>query len=689
MMKSIVVTLFYSLSLLAATSGDIKIPVHYDILNNGLRLLVVPDTNVAVVSCRLYYFVGSMYESAGYTGLAHMFEHMMFKGTKKLGTTDYAKEVPLIKSIDSLDRLLYLQDEKGLGVNPASSAPADVQRSRFKIDSGKITTDASLRAQIAGVLEKQRAFIKKDEIWDLYKNNGGTHLNAWTADDMTAYIVTLPKNKVELFYWIEADRMREPILREFVSERDVVMEERRMRYDNRPIGRYWERLNALFYVASPYRNPTIGWAPDIRAFTREKLDQYIHRYYTPDNALIVLVGNIDPANARKEVERYFGSIPRAPQPKQEIVTREPSPIGETRFTVFDEATPRIDMLFHTPGYPHDDLYKLDVIGGIFSGRSGRLYRRLVDKEGLCTSIDAENDQRLFDGYFQISAELKADADPAKVERIIREEVAAAAATPPTAVEMRRITNEIRMSFVSDLKDLEGLSDRLAWFERLHSWKDMVDYPDRIAQVKAEDIPAVVKKYLDTAVMTIGYLKWRPKVEQPAMAIRNPVVPRQDAFRETTALATRTTKPFTSAASCPAAPCKSSVSICGAFSIAPPPYLVSSADHQISVVPRMEVMFTPGNLFEKATSSVPACTVRIDRSENGYLVPEKGHGLPSDGESLQPKLLGITWLFPKPGIIFCDSVYSYKTTKQNATVTFSEKGPVLSGISKTSYSPASK
>ena len=480
-------TVLFVLSLSAA-AGEIKIPAYYTALENGLRLLVVPDTNVAVVSCRLYYFVGSMYESAGFTGLSHMYEHMMFKGTKKLGTRNYAAEVPLMASIDSLDRLLYLHEEVAVESDSISRA---------------------YRKKISLLLDKQRNYIKKDEIWDLYQNNGATNLNAWTGDDMTAYIVTLPKNKVELFYWIESDRMRNPVLREFTSERDVVMEERRMRYDNRPLGRYWERLNAIFYVAHPYRNPTIGWASDIRAFTREKLEQYINRYYTPDNALIVLVGNIDSLRAKKDVERYFGAIPRAPRPKEEVVTREPAPAGETRFTVYDDAAPHIDMLFHTPGYPDDVLYKMDVIEGIFSGRSGRLYRRLVDKEGLCTNIGASNNPRLHDSYFQIWADLKNEADPARVERIVREEIAKAAAAQPTAVEMRRITNEIRMAFVTDLKSLEGLSDRLAWFERFRSWKDIMTYPDRIAEVKPGEIPAAVKQYLDPGRMTIGVLLQQP------------------------------------------------------------------------------------------------------------------------------------------------------------------------------------
>ena len=479
--------LFFTMISTPLFAAEIKVPVVFDTLKNGLRIIVVPDTNVAVVSCRLYYFVGSMYEYAGYTGLSHMYEHMMFKGTKRLGTTNCAAEAPIMTVIDSIDSLYILR---------LQTAGAD-------------STTEKYHQQMDALLEKQRAFIKKDEIWELYQNNGATNLNAWTADDMTAYIVTLPKNKIELFYWIESDRMRNPVLREFVSERDVVMEERRMRYDNKPLGRYWERLNALFYTASPFRNPTIGWASDIQGYTRKKLEAHVHKFYTPDNALIVFVGNIDPKIAKKGIRRYFGAIPRAAKPKKEVITREPKPLGETRFTVHDNAAPRIDMMFHTPGYPSDALYKLDVVEAVFSGRSGRLYRRLVDKEGLCTSAGAGNGIQLFDSYFTIWAKLKNDADPARVEAIIREEIAAAAKTPPTPAEMMRVKNEIRMAFITNLTSLEGISDQLAWFERLRSWKDMQEFPKHIAEVKREDIPATVKEYLDPARMTIGLLLQNP------------------------------------------------------------------------------------------------------------------------------------------------------------------------------------
>jgi predicted Zn-dependent peptidase len=465
---------------------QIQIPVHYDTLDNGLKIIVVPDTNVAVVSCRLYYFVGSMYEGPGTSGLSHMYEHMMFKGTQRLGTGNYKKERVYMKKIDSLD--------------------AQIQRLR---DKGVPESDSAVqqvRTQIFSLLEKQREYVKKDEIWQLYLTNGGTHLNAWTADDMTAYIVTLPKNKVSLFYWIESDRMKNPVLREFYSEREVVTEERKMRYENRSVNKYFERLFAHFYIAHPYRIPTIGWMSDIRAYTRQKLRNHVNRFYTPDNALVVLVGNIDSSAAVSEIRRYFGDIPRAETPKQEVVTREPAPAGETRFIMNDNAEPRIDLFFHTPGYPHDDLYRLDIVEKILSGRSGRLYQRLVNEMQLCTNAGAGNAFRLHDGYFHVWATLKDTADPGTVESVLVDEVKRLGAEPPKRHEILRVKNEIRMSFVTGLKSLEGISDRLAWFERLRSWKDLFSYPEEIDAVQRDSIPATVTKYLDPNVKTIGILR---------------------------------------------------------------------------------------------------------------------------------------------------------------------------------------
>jgi predicted Zn-dependent peptidase len=478
--------LFYFVS---GFAFDINVPVHFDSLSNGLKVLIVSDTNVAVVSCRLYYFVGSMYEGPGTSGLSHLYEHMMFKGTKRLGTADFGKERKWLAKIDSIDALIGRLNNRGIGDTAAVYK-------KFK-------------KEIFGYMGNERAYIKKDEIWDLYAGSGGTNLNAWTGDDMTAYIVTLPKNKVELFYWIESDRMQNPVLREFYSERDVVAEERRMRYDNQPVNRYEEYLNSLFYLAHPYRLPTIGWMSDIQAYTIKLLYNHIRRFYTPDNALIVLAGNIDPASAFASINNYFGKIPRAVEPKREVVTREPPPLGQTRFIVHDNAEPRIDLMFHTPGFPSDDIYKLDIVEGILSGRSGRLYNRLITKDNLCVDAGASNAIRLHNGYFQMWAVLKKGTDQKAVENILLEEIKGLSQVKPSAREMERIKNNIRMSFASNLKSLEGLSDRLAWFQRLGNWKEMLAYPDKIIAVKAEDIPDIVGKYLNPEYVVIGMLL--PKV----------------------------------------------------------------------------------------------------------------------------------------------------------------------------------
>jgi len=428
--------------------------------------------------------VGGMNEGPGTSGLSHMYEHMMFKGTKRLGTTDYESEVPYLNRIDSLDRLMQRASLRG-----------GVEDSLYK----------AYRGEIFSLIDKQRKFIKKDEIWELYNFHGGSALNAWTSNATTAYIVTLPRNKVELFYWIESDRMRNPVLREFHSEQDVVAEERRMRYENRPVNRYWERFNALFYAAHPYRQPVIGWASEISGFTTEKMMRHINRFYTPDNALLVLVGNIDPTAAKADIAKYFGGIPRAQFDREPVVTREPAPIGATRFTVREDIEPRIDVMFHTPGYPNADLYALDIIEGVLSDRSGRLYKRLVDKEQLCTDAGASNSFRAHDGYFHIYASLKKGTDPARVEAIIREEIDRLIREAPAERELTRVTNGIRMSFVSGLKSLEGISDRIASFEQLGSWKDLFEYPEKVAAVNRNSIPAIAAEYLKPDMATWGFI----------------------------------------------------------------------------------------------------------------------------------------------------------------------------------------
>lgn len=483
MRKIILIVFITFISFLKAEK--ISLPVESFTLSNGLKVVIVENNEVAVVSCRLYYFVGSMYEGPGTSGLSHMYEHMMFKGTKILGTKDYNKELPYIRKMDVIaDNIQKLKD---------SGASDDDERI------------VRMKKEIYSLLAEQRKYIKKDEIWETYQKNGGSKLNAWTSDYLTAYLVTLPKNKVELFYWIESDRMQNPILREFYSERDVVAEERRMRYENQPVHSYYENLLSRFYTVHPYRIPTIGYMSDIQSYTRPKMEDHVRRYYTPDNAMIVLSGNIDAKKARVDIEKYFGKIPRAEKSKQTVVTREPEPAGETRFVVKADSEPRIDIMFHIPPYPHADVFTLDVIEGILGGRSGRLYKRLVDAEKLCTDADASNSFRIHGGYFIISASLVEGVDPSKVEKIVYEEIDKIKTALPSDEEMERVKNSIRYSYLSGLKSLEQISDQIARFEAMGGWRGMFDYTERIISVKKEALPEAATKYMIREKQTIGIL----------------------------------------------------------------------------------------------------------------------------------------------------------------------------------------
>lgn len=472
------------LLLLIFTISATKLPIYETEYDNGLKLIVIPNHDVAVVSCKLYYFMGSYYEGPGSTGLSHLYEHMMFKGTKRIGTHDYAKEIPYMHKIDSLDLIISELKRDGVTEN-------------------EHTEITELKKKIFSLLDEQRQYIKKDELWSLYQKNGGTGLNAWTSDDLTAYTVTLPANKVELFANIEADRMENLVLREFYSERDVVSEERRMRYENKPKNRYNLLLQSVFYTASPYRLPTIGWESDIQNYTRSKLTEHIKKYYRPDNAVVILAGNIDSTSAKTLIGKYFSHIKRPNKPLPRVVTTEPAPMGEKRFTVYAQSTPRVDIIYPTTKAFSEDLYKLDVIESILSGRSGRLYKRLVDDEKLCSSISAGNRWRKDKGMFYVSAQLTELADPKIVEKIILEEIEKLSKEEPTTEELERTINSIRFYFVSQLQKLESISDNVAYFENLGDWREIYNYEDKIAAVKTTS--DVVKKYLNPRYKTVGTL----------------------------------------------------------------------------------------------------------------------------------------------------------------------------------------
>jgi predicted Zn-dependent peptidase len=467
-----------SLSLFGFAQAEIN--ASYTVLDNGMKVLLYPSKQAPTVSCRLFYVTGSVHEHPGNTGIAHLLEHMLFKGTEKVGVKDPAADKALERRIeavmDSLDR-----------------------------SRGDAATAARLRRAYDSLVAEQRKGMIPYELWEAYEKAGGTGLNAYTSDLMTAYIVTLPRNRVELYLWLEADRMRNAVLREFYPERDVVMEERRMRVEDRPTGRYWESLIGVFFEAHPYRFPTIGYPSDIRSLTRAQAQEHYRRYYKPNNAILVLAGDLDTAAALADIRRYFGSIPRGDD-FPPVVTEEPAPAGEKRLTVRrGDTPPRLDVLFHTPGYPHEDLHALDILEGVLSGKSGRLHKKLVDTLKLATSASAGNGVDKYTSSFHVAVSLDGHPSMPAVEAAVWGVLDELAKRPISERELQRARNQVAARSVRAVEDMEGLADELAAWEMRGDWRDINRFPEAVQKVTAEQVRAVAEKYFLRDAATVGVI----------------------------------------------------------------------------------------------------------------------------------------------------------------------------------------
>jgi predicted Zn-dependent peptidase len=470
------------LALAAIAPARAAIKADYAVLDNGLKVILFQDKQSPTVACRLFYVTGSVHEHPGNTGIAHLLEHMLFKGTKKVGVKDPAKDAEYVKAIDDLMA-------KYRALPPADTA-----------------AKVALKRRYDSLIAEERKLLIKYELWEAYEKAGGTGLNAFTSDLMTAYFVTLPKNKIDLFLWLESDRMQNAVLREFYSERDVVMEERRMRVEDSPTGRYWESLMGVFYEAHPFRFPTIGYPSDIRNLTREMADEHYQKYYKPNNAILVLVGDLDPASALADIKKYFGGIPRGSE-FPPIVTEDPPQAGEKRMIVRkNSAKPRMDILFHTPGFDHPDLYALDIVEGVLSGKSGRLYKKLVKEKKLALNASGGNGLDKYTSNFSVEVELDGgDPQPDKVEKAVWDVLYDLGQKPIAERELARAKNQVTARTLRQLLDKEELATELAFWEMRGGWDYINRFPEGVQKVTAQQVQDVCKKYFYRQNSTTGLI----------------------------------------------------------------------------------------------------------------------------------------------------------------------------------------
>jgi len=493
----------------AALPEGIRLPITEHTLQNGMRILIVERRESPTFSAYLRFKVGSANEVPGATGLAHLLEHMMFKGTKLFGTLDPDGELPILEKIDA--RYLVLQAEKAKGRLPGGT-----------MDAAKMS---ALEKEIADLEAEAKRYIIRNELWEIYRRNGGVRLNASTSREGTQYFVSLPNTKLELWALLESDRMRNPVFREFYTERDVVQEERRQSVDTSPRGQLFEAAVAAAFVALPYSHPVLGWPGELENLTRPETREYFRTYYAPNNALAVLVGDLDPPAVIRMVERYFGDIPAQILPPP-LALEEPPQMGERRLRVEFPAEPHLLMLYRIPPVAHADMYALSVLGALLGdGRTSRLHKRLVEEQRLVTSITAGPWFLRYGGLFLIQATPRAPHTLEEVEAAIEQELARAKADPPTPRELLKVRNQIDVSTVRSLASNAGLASHLgdAW-ALTEDWRFAFEERNRIQAVTADEVVAAAKRYLLPRQRTVAWLVRgtsdapRPQVGRPERAM---------------------------------------------------------------------------------------------------------------------------------------------------------------------------
>lgn len=490
--RAIRLLILLALSASPIAAQDISIPVHEETLSNGMKVLLVERHETPRISCRMFFRVGSVNERPGLTGVSHLLEHMMFKGTNRIGVKDAPRDAALRARIDEVAVALDTEELKG-----------------DRADAARVK---ELRARLDALQKEEHDLVIKDELWETYLKNGATGLNAFTSNDVTAYIVTIPSNRLELYCWLESDRIANQTFREFYSERDVVMEERRLG-ENTPTGPFYEAMESLTYDAHPYSWPVVGWMSDLLHLPRAEMMRYFATYYAPNNAILVLVGDFRTAEAISLIHKYFDDIPRGAEEPPPVVTVEPSQVGEKRLVSEADSEAQVSIRFHTPAIGHPDLAVLDVIDGIMSGRAGRLNKALVRRDEIAVSARGSSDTAKYPSVFTFSGTPKKPHTPEELEAAFDREIERLKTEPVTADELALVKKRLRAGFVRSLRSIDGLSTTLGYTEANFGWREILNSQKAQQAVTVDDIQRVAAQYFVKTNRVVGILHTREPVDE--------------------------------------------------------------------------------------------------------------------------------------------------------------------------------
>ncbi len=485
--KSIIVSIFiftlFTTNICNAAESKFLPDIKVHKYPNGLTLLVLEKHDTPIVVCYRYHKVGSIHEETGKTGIAHFLEHLAFKGTTRFNTIDYNKEVPIMKEIDDL--MAEADKEKLKGETGG------------KADKEKI---AQLLAKVKKLQEAERQYICKDETDAIYDSVGASGNNASTWFDRTDYYLKIPSNRLEVWTYIESEKLKDPIFREFFSERDVVLEERRM-YDTDIDAALYETLYQTMFTTLPYGHDTLGWPSDVGQLKRKDIQEFFKRYYAPNNTTIVLVGDIKFDKAVELVGKYFSGIPPQELPDMRI-TPEPIQEGERRAEVETNTKPQMLIGFHGPKPSDEDIYAFEVINYLLSyGMTSRFQKNLV-QTNIAYECSGDFSDLACESLLEIRATPKEPNTCEDLEKAIYKELDRIKKGDITKWEMEKVRNQIDMEATGIIRYpfylAENLAKNQAW---TGDWRNF-DKSEKLKKVTIKDIKRVANKYLTRKNRTV-------------------------------------------------------------------------------------------------------------------------------------------------------------------------------------------
>ncbi len=478
-------------------------------LSNGLTLIICNRPEAPVFSFFTLVDAGSANDPQGETGLAHMFEHMAFKGTDKIGTNNYAAEKLALEKVEQAYAAYNAERLKTIGRDEKKLA-----------ELHKAWQDSMAAAD---------KYVVQAEFDRIIEENGGVGMNAFTSEDETGYFYSMPVNRLQLWAYLESARYTRPVFREFYKERDVVIEERRMRIDSNPIGRLIEQFQSQAFIAHPYHRPGVGWMSDLQNFSATDAKRFYETYYVPNNMYIAVVGDVSGPQILPMLEKYFSQLPTRPAPPK-IITVEPPQNSERRVQIQDPSQPFFIEAYHRPDMRDPDDAVYDVISDLLSeGRTSRLFRSLVRDKKI--AAEAAGFSGLpgskYPHLFALYAVPTPGHTPKELQEAIEAEVSRLKTQDVSADELQMVKTRAKARLIRSLNDNEGLAQNLATMQaRYGDWRELFRQVDRIDKVTAADVKRVAQKTFTDNNRTVGII-----LNQSATAAPKPGQPQSQGEQQ--------------------------------------------------------------------------------------------------------------------------------------------------------------